>query len=133
VEPEGLVRCSQCSLVPILSQMNPVQTHPISLRSVLIRRCIQKFPDWPPGVRIANGTALCHQVQLYRYFVSQSSEFCRHNTLCCFSTSVYCCCLFRYLLSPEIFGYALVLSSHLRLGLPSGLFAPFQLFRSLDQ
>jgi len=32
---------------------------------------------------------------LYRYFVSQSSEFCRHNPLCCFSTSVYCC-LFRY-------------------------------------
>jgi hypothetical protein len=23
-------------------------------------------------------------------FVSQSSEFCRHNPLCCFSTSVYC-------------------------------------------
>jgi hypothetical protein len=21
---------------------------------------IQKFPDWPPGTRIANGTALCH-------------------------------------------------------------------------
>jgi hypothetical protein len=36
-------------------------------------------------------------VQLYRCFVSQSSEFCRHNTLCCFSKSVYCCCcLFRY-------------------------------------
>jgi len=34
-------------------------------------------------------------VQLYCYFVSQSSEFCRHNPLCCFSTSVYCCsCLF---------------------------------------
>jgi hypothetical protein len=27
-------------------------------------------------------------VQLYRYFVSQSSEFCRHKPLCCFSTSV---------------------------------------------
>jgi len=22
-------------------------------------------------------------MQLYRYFVSQSSEFCRHNPLCC--------------------------------------------------
>jgi uncharacterized phage protein gp47/JayE len=21
---------------------------------------IQKFPDWPPGARTANGTALCH-------------------------------------------------------------------------
>jgi hypothetical protein len=38
---------------------------------------------------------------LYRYFVSQSSEFCRYNHLCCFSTCVYCCCLFRYRLSPE--------------------------------
>jgi len=28
--------------------------------------------------------------------VSQSSEFCRHNPLSCFSTSVYCCCLFRH-------------------------------------
>jgi len=49
---------------------------------------------------------------LYRYFMSQSSEFCRHNPLCCFSTSVYCfcCCLFRYRLSSETFGYTLVRS-----------------------
>jgi hypothetical protein len=26
----------------------------------LIRGCIQKFPNWPPGARTANGTALCH-------------------------------------------------------------------------
>jgi hypothetical protein len=73
----------------------------------IIRGCIQKFPDWPPATRSANGTALCHLVQLYHYFVSQSSEVCRHNTLCCFSTSVYCCCccLFLYRLSPETFGY----------------------------
>jgi hypothetical protein len=25
-----------------------------------IRGCMQKFPDWPPGARAANGTALCH-------------------------------------------------------------------------
>jgi len=25
-----------------------------------VRRCIQKFPDWPPGARTANGKALCH-------------------------------------------------------------------------
>jgi hypothetical protein len=43
---------------------------------------------------------------LYPYFVNQSSEFCRHNTLCRFSASVYCC-LFRYRLSPETFGYTL--------------------------
>jgi len=46
-------------------------------------------------------------VQLYRYFMSQSSEFCRHNPLCCFSTSVYCY-WFRYRHSPETFGYTLV-------------------------
>jgi hypothetical protein len=76
-----------------------------------IWECIQKFPDCPPGARPSNDTALCHYVQLYHYFVSQSSEFCRHNPLFCFSTSVYCCCLFRYWLSPETFGYTLVLSS----------------------
>jgi hypothetical protein len=59
-----------------------------------IRACIQKFPEWPPGARIANGTALCHKAQLYRYFVSQSSEFCRHKPLCCISTSVYYCCFY---------------------------------------
>jgi hypothetical protein len=47
-------------------------------------------------------------VQLYRYFVSQSSEFCCHKPLCCFSTSVYFYCLFRYRLSPENFGCTLV-------------------------
>jgi hypothetical protein len=74
-----------------------------------IRGCIQTFPDWPSGARNANDTALGHYVQLYHYFVSQSSEFCHHNPLCCFSTSVYCCKLvFRYRLSPETFGYTLV-------------------------
>jgi hypothetical protein len=43
---------------------------------------------------------------VYRCFVSQSSEFCRHNPLCCFSTSVYCCKrIFRYRNSPKTFGY----------------------------
>jgi hypothetical protein len=28
--------------------------------NIRIRECIQKFPDWPPGARTANGTALCH-------------------------------------------------------------------------
>jgi hypothetical protein len=51
------------------------------LHFAAIRRCIQKFMDWPPRARTGNGTALCHKVQLYRYFVSQSSEFCA-ITLC---------------------------------------------------
>jgi hypothetical protein len=73
------------------------------------RRVFQKFPDWPPGARTVNGTALCHQVQLYRYFMSQYSEFCRHDTFMLFLNECYCyCCLFRYRLSPETFGYTLV-------------------------
>jgi hypothetical protein len=42
--------------------------------------------------------------------MSQSSEFCRHNPLCCFSTSVYYYYkrIFRYWLSLETFGYTLV-------------------------
>jgi len=48
-------------------------------------------------------------VQLYRYFMSQSGEFCRHNPLCCFSTSsTKDKRIFRYPLSPETFGYNLV-------------------------
>jgi hypothetical protein len=44
---------------------------------------------------------------VYHYFMSQSSEFCHHNPLCCFSVSE-CCCLFHYQLSLETFGYTLV-------------------------
>jgi hypothetical protein len=49
-------------------------------------------------------------MQLYCYFVSQSSEFCGHNPLCYFSVSecCSCCCLFHYRLSPETFRYTLV-------------------------
>jgi len=28
--------------------------------AVLGKSCVQKFPDWPPGARTANGTALRH-------------------------------------------------------------------------
>jgi hypothetical protein len=74
------------------------------------RVCIQKFPDWPPGAITANGTALCHDVQLYRYVVRQSSKFCRYNPLCSFLTSVYCCycCCCCYRFNPETPGYTLV-------------------------
>jgi len=46
-------------------------------------------------------------VQLYRYFVSQSSKFCYLKVLCCFSTSAYYCS-FRYRLSPDTFGCTVV-------------------------
>jgi len=48
-------------------------------------------------------------MELYRYFVSQPTDVCRHNHFCCCSTSVYCCKrMFRYRLSPETFEYTLV-------------------------
>jgi hypothetical protein len=94
---------NQRSLVSELESLD--NTH----KSLNIRRSIQKFPHRPPGARTANGTALCHQVQLYRYFIYQSNEFYRHNPLCCFSTSnTKCKRIFRYRLSPETFGYTLV-------------------------
>jgi hypothetical protein len=81
----------------------------VLLKSLWIWGCIQKFPDWPPRARTTNGTALCHYVQLYPYFVSQSSEFCRHNPLYCFSVSnTKGKRIFRYRLTPETFGYTLV-------------------------
>jgi hypothetical protein len=55
--------------------------------SKLIGGCIQKFPDWPPTARTAYGTAFWHWMQLYRYFMGQSSEFCRHNPLKGIATS----------------------------------------------
>jgi hypothetical protein len=51
----------------------------VIMESHYIRECILKFSVWPPGAGTANGTALSLEVQLYRYFVSHSSEFCRHN------------------------------------------------------
>jgi len=65
--------------------------YPTSFSDGHVWMCTQKFPDWPRGVRTANGTAVCHYLQLYRYFVSQSSEVCLHNPLCYLSTSVYFC------------------------------------------
>jgi hypothetical protein len=44
------------TLVAHTSQATPN----IDLCRTRIRGCIQKFPDWPPGPRTANGRALCH-------------------------------------------------------------------------
>jgi hypothetical protein len=125
MEPEGSSPYLQKPATgPYLSQLNPdrpiVPYLPkvhinVILQPTRVGGCTQKFPDRPPGMRTANGAALYHKVQLYRYFVSQSSEFCRHSPLCCFSTSACCCyCLFRNRLSPENFGYTFVYQTYLR-------------------
>jgi hypothetical protein len=47
-------------------------------------------------------------VQLYHYFVSQSSKFCHHNPFCYFSISnTKGKCIFHYRVSLETFGYTL--------------------------
>jgi hypothetical protein len=43
---------------------------------------------WSENCKWYSSVPLCAIVSL---FVSQSSEFCRHNPSYCFSTSVYCC------------------------------------------
>jgi hypothetical protein len=98
------LRCKILKINTILMLPKSVTQKSCMQPKYSLRGCNQKFPDWPPGARTAYGTALCHYVQLCRYFVSQSGEFCRYKPLYCFSTSVYCC-LFRYRLSPETFGY----------------------------
>jgi hypothetical protein len=56
-------------------------------------------------------TALCHQMQLCRHFVNQTTEFCLHNPLKGRATSnTKGKRIFRYGLSPEIFEYNLVCS-----------------------
>jgi len=66
---------SEMSVGLIFYKINVLQTSVLKSWVTDIGGCIQKFPDWPPGARTANGPALCHYVQLYSYFVSQSREF----------------------------------------------------------
>jgi uncharacterized membrane protein len=49
----------------------------------IVQGCIQKFLDWLPGVRTANGTALCANMQLYHYLVNFAAI-----TLCAASQQV---------------------------------------------
>jgi hypothetical protein len=67
-----------------------------------------KVPDWPPGARTANGTALCHKVQLYIYFVSQSSVCFAAITLYVASQRVFTVVkrIFLYRMTAETFGYS---------------------------
>jgi hypothetical protein len=98
VAPEPDVReCCIFDILPCRIQQNETSRSGICMDHTGIQECIQKFLDWLPGARTANGTVLCHEVQLYHYFVSQFSEFYHHNPLCYFSRSVCCCCfLFCY-------------------------------------
>jgi len=46
--------------VPVFDDITIVMVCCVIICLVTVTACIQKFPDWPPGVRTANGKALCH-------------------------------------------------------------------------
>jgi hypothetical protein len=62
----GMQLCNGTLLCPVMSGwvaalVQLVQFLAVNLyRGPELRGCFQKFPDWPPGARTANGTALCH-------------------------------------------------------------------------
>jgi hypothetical protein len=43
-----------------LMQIREERLYEILFLQIEVRGCNQKFPDWPPGARTANGRALCH-------------------------------------------------------------------------
>jgi len=79
----------------LISHFSPVSyTSPLFGLNTKVYPKVSGLAAWSEN---ANGTALCYYMQLYSCFMSQSSEFCRHNPLCCSSASVYCCRrIFRY-------------------------------------
>jgi hypothetical protein len=64
-----------------------IQVPPEFIPQKLSRLCIQNLQDWLPEATTANGTDLYHKVRFFRYFVSQSIEFCHHNPLKATATS----------------------------------------------
>jgi hypothetical protein len=50
---KALLHVGNVHVIQFYSKVCPVY-------SSRIRRCTQKFPDWPHGEKTANGTALCH-------------------------------------------------------------------------
>jgi len=76
---------------------------PLVVKYTRVYPKVSGLTAWSENCKTANGTALCHLLQLYRYFLSQFRDL-----LCCLSTSVYCCCCIFRSDSPENFGYTLV-------------------------
>jgi hypothetical protein len=62
-------------------------------------------------VRLERELQIVH-LSVVSLFCESVCEFCHHNPLCCFSTSVYCCCLFHNRLSPETFCYTHIYIHH---------------------
>jgi hypothetical protein len=56
---DNLAKCHARYLTPEYLG-HPFVYHDIHSWHIRTRRCIQKFPDWPPGARTANSKAPCH-------------------------------------------------------------------------
>jgi len=80
-----------------------------SLSNVYIQGCIQKFLDWLPGARTANGTALQLGAVVSLFLWISLLSFAA-ITLCVASQWVNECLLllFHYRLSLETLGYTLI-------------------------
>jgi len=79
----------------------------ISIRSTRMYQKVSGLSPWSEKCKLYSSLPLGPVVSIF--CESQSGEFCRHNPLRCFLTSVYCCsCLFLYQLNPETSGYTLV-------------------------
>jgi hypothetical protein len=57
--PHLLPRLRMCGAISPLSRTFSWRDAWLDTETTL-RECIQKFADWPPGARTANGKVLCH-------------------------------------------------------------------------
>jgi hypothetical protein len=96
-------------------------SHHISLRSILIWGCIQKFPDWVNNEINNNKHSLRSNTKDYggKTHLSDSQN---SATVAPTGRELYHLQFSLQAAKRETFGYTLLLPSHLRLGLPSGLF-----------
>jgi len=76
-----------------------------------MRECpnISGLAAWSKNYKCYSSLPLHAVISLF----CESSKFCHHNPLCCFSAIIYCCCLFCYQLSLETFGYILIYNTQI--------------------
>jgi hypothetical protein len=119
MEPESSLTCSQKSAT-CPSHVSDDPSPQFSLRSSLIRGCIQKFPNWVDNeinLNNNNKNSLKSNTKGYsgktHYTDSQNSD-----TTASSGRELHHLQFSLQAASPATFGYTLVLNSLLRLGLP---------------
>jgi len=97
-------------LVPPKSAFfRPFWTGPTFLRNVRLSSRAAKYEGVSKSFWTGRLERELHMLQLSATMCScVAILWGRHTPLCCVSVSVYYCCLFRYRLSPETYGYILV-------------------------